>query len=61
MIPIAKTLQEAINHFLNNNGQVSCENKKTTKICSSLKEANEFFSKRIKKVRNKIRPINFKN
>ena len=57
MIPIAENLKEAIIYFLNNNGQISCENKKATKICGSLKDANEFFNKRIKKVRNKVRPI----
>ncbi len=57
MIPIAKNIEEATRHFLNNTGPIACERKKETKTCSSLKEANDFFSRHIQKVRNKVRPI----
>ena len=57
MIPTAENLQQAVAHFLNNNGQISCDIKSKSKICKTLKEANEFFSKKVKKVRNKVRPI----
>ena len=53
----AENLQEAINHFLNNNIPVSCYSKKRKQLCNSLNEANEFFNNKPKKVRNKVRPI----
>jgi len=57
MIPIANNIEEAIRHFLNNNGPIVCDRKKETKICASLKEANDYFSRHIPKIRNKVRPI----
>ena len=60
MIPIAENITEAINHFLLSNGSIDCCHKNTTLICSTLKEANDFFDKaklKPKKIRNKVRPI----
>lgn len=57
MIPIAKTLQEAINHFLNSDGQICCYSKYGDKICKTLKECDLFFKNKPKKKRNKVRPI----
>ena len=60
MIPCAKNLQEAVNHFLNNNSPISCQNRKAEKICKTLEEAEMFYAKRPKKTRNKVRPIKTK-
>jgi hypothetical protein len=58
MIPIAKSLQEAINHFANNNGPIFCQQgKKASKTCYSLDEAKLFYSKNAKKIRYKVTPI----
>lgn len=58
MIPIAKTLQEAINHFSLSNGMICCDKKYDRKNCSTLKEAVDFFNlPKPKKKRNKVRPI----
>jgi len=60
MIPIAKTLQEAINHFANNNSPILCESRKKEKICMTLVEASLFFEKNAKKIRYKVTPIKTK-
>ena len=57
MIPIAKTLQEAINHFANNNSPILCTTKKKEKICMNLSEASLFFKNNAKKIRYKVTPI----
>ena len=57
MIPIAKTLQEAINHFANNNSSILCKAKKKEKICMNLVEASLFFKNNSKKIRYKVTPI----
>ena len=57
MIPIVKTLQEAINHFANNNGSVLCTLSKKQKVCTTLVEASLFFQKNSKKIRHKVTPI----
>ena len=64
MIPIAKTLQEAINHFANNNSPILCTTKKKEKTCMNLVEASLFFQNNSKKIRYKVTPIKkqfFKN
>lgn len=61
MIPVAETIQEAINHFLVSKGLICCTRKREQLNCSSLKEAVDFFnSPKPKKVRNKVRPIKTK-
>lgn len=60
MIPTAKNLQQAISHFLISEGMIKCEYKKHSKVCASLKEANEFYRNPPKKTRNKVRPIKTK-
>ena len=58
MIPIAKSLQEAINHFANNNSPIFCkQGKKASKTCYSLDEAKLFYAKKAKKIRYKVTPI----
>lgn len=57
MIPIAKKLESAIFHFLQNTCPVSCETKYGSKMCKTLKQANDFFKNPPKKKRNKVRPI----
>jgi hypothetical protein len=58
MIPIAKSLQEAINHFTNNNSPIFCQQgKKASKTCFSLDEAKLFYNKKAKKIRYKVTPI----
>jgi hypothetical protein len=58
MIPIAKNLQDAINHFANNNSPIFCkQGKKASKICNTLVEASLFYSKNAKKIRYKATSI----
>ena len=60
MIPIANNIEEAILHFFNSDGSLACYKKSERKTCKTLKEAQEFYSKKTKKVRNKVRPIKTK-
>jgi hypothetical protein len=58
MIPIAKILQDAINHFANNNSPIFCkQGRKASKTCNTLIEASLFYSKNAKKIRYKVTPI----
>lgn len=58
MIPIAKSLQEAINHFAKNTSPIFCQQgKKASKTCNTLDEAKLFYAKKAKKIRYKVTPI----
>tara|TARA_R110000851_G_scaffold95560_1_gene207577 strand:- start:461 stop:637 length:177 start_codon:yes stop_codon:yes gene_type:complete len=57
MIAVAFNFQEATIHFFNNEGPISCTYNKKTEICMSLYEAKKFFTRKPKKIRNKVRPI----
>ena len=58
MIPIANSLQDAINHFANNNSPIfRKQGNKASKTCSTLVEAGLFYSKNAKKIRYKVTPI----
>lgn len=63
MIPIVNNIEEAIRHFLNSNGSISCYKKNEKLVCKTLKDAQEFYTKELKKpkkIRNKVRPIKTK-
>jgi hypothetical protein len=61
MIPIAKNLQEALNHFEDNNSPIFCQQgKKASKTCNSLDEAKLFYAKNAKKIRYRVTPIKTK-
>lgn len=57
MIPVANNIQEAINHFLINTSPICCIKEKKDQVCRTLKECNEFYLMKEKKIRNKVRPI----